>query len=383
MRYIFIIALLLFLFNTPCVCAQDTEPIKIGLSLGLTGKYSEICNSHIKGFKLWEKDVNERGGILGRKVKLIVYDDKSDSETAKSLYENLITKDKVDLVFTPYSSELTEAILPIIEKHGYPTIATGAASDVLWEKGYRYLFGLSTPASRYAAGFLETLALHNIKNIAIIYANDKFSKSIADGTKQWAEKFGLRVLMFSEFEKGKKDFSEILKKAKGSHVSALLACGHFDEAVNVRLSLKKIKWYPKAYYASIGPSVQAFYDRLGSDADYTFSSTMWEYHTKLPGSKKFYEDFVNAYGKEPSYQAATAYAGGEILEKAIKKAKNLDKKKLREMLSAMETMTIIGRYGVDKTGKQIKHFPLIMQWQNNKKEIVWPEDLRTAKPIFK
>jgi branched-chain amino acid transport system substrate-binding protein len=286
------------------------------------------------------------------------------------------------LIFAPYSSELTAAIAPITEKYGYPVV-TSAASDKLWQGGYKYLFGVVTPASRYAIGFLEMLANSGFKDVAIISADDAFSQSIADGTKQWAEKFGLKVLLFSEFKKGTKNFVDSLKKAKEAHASALIVCGHFDEAVNVRLSLKEIRWRPRAYYASIGPALQAFYEELGSDVDRTFFSAMWEYRAKLPGSKKFYEDFTKAFGKEPPYQAVEGYSSGETLEKAIKKAGSIDKEKIRGALSSMETMTTIGRYGVDKTGKQIKHFPLIMQWQKGKKEIVWPEDLSTAKPIFK
>ena len=105
--------LLLFLTVLPTSAA---ESIRIGLTLGLTGKYSEMSDMQMKGFKLWEKEVNSRGGILGRKVEFIIHDDKSDPQTAKFLYEDLILSNKVDLVLGPYSSGITEAILPVTEK---------------------------------------------------------------------------------------------------------------------------------------------------------------------------------------------------------------------------------------------------------------------------
>jgi branched-chain amino acid transport system substrate-binding protein len=374
-----IILLCLIIFP---LSADAAEPIKIGLSLGLTGHYAEMSDMQMKAFKLWEREVNSRGGILGRKVHLIIHDDKSDPHAAKFLYEHLITNDKVDLLFSPYSSELVEAIAPVTEKYGYPIIAS-ASGDRLWKRGHEYLFGTISPASRFTIGFLQMLITYGFDDVAIVFADDAFSQGIANGTKQWAEKFGFRVLLFSEFKKGTKDFVEIAKKARESNAQILIVCGHLEEAVDVRLALKKSGWYPKVYYAAVGPTLQAYYKQLGPDAQYTFSSSQWEHHSKLPGSKAFYKEFVKAYGRLPSYHAAQAYAAGELLEKAIKKTASLDRKKIRDMLSVMESTTILGMYNVDKTGKQTKHAPLIIQWQKGKKEIVWPEYLRTAKPIFK
>lgn len=371
----------LLLMSSP-LSAGAAEPITIGLSLGLSGRYAEMSRMQEKSFTLWEREVNSRGGILGRKIELIIYDNKSDPRTAKSLYEHLIIQDKVDLLFSPYSSELTEAILPVTEEYGYPIIASGASGDVLWNKGYKYFFGLYSVASKYTAGFLALLVQQGFETIAIVYADDSFSTGIADGTKKFAEKFGLKVLLFSGFKKGTKNFEELIKKAKNSRAQVLMVCGYFEEAIDVRLALNQIGWYPKVYYAAVGPALQA-YGKLGSDADYTFSSSQWERYGKLPGSEAFYKEFLKTYGEEPSYHAADAYAAGQILERAIKKTGSLDREKIRAILSVMQTTTIIGRYGVDKTGKQVKHFPLIVQWQKGKKEIVWPKDLSTAKPIFK
>lgn len=377
-------ALLVLAVSLPAFAADKVaEPVKIGLTLGLTGKYAEISDFQMKAFKLWESDVNKSGGILGRNVKLIVYDDKSDIETARSLYEQLITNDKVDLFFAPYSSELTEAVLPITEKYGYPVITSGASADKIWQKGYKYCFGLYAPASKYVIGFLEIVKKSGLDEVSIIYADDSFSKGIANGTKQWAEKFGLKVPLFTEFKKGTKDFDEILKKAKELNTKALIVCGHFDESVNVRLAFKDIKWTPKFYYASVGPVLQTYYEKLGTDANYTFSTSMWEPHGKLLGSRGFYEKFKATYGKEPSYQAANAYAAGEIIARVTKKVGSLDKDKIRDILSIIDTTTIIGRYSVDKAGTPIKHSPLIIQWQNGKKVIVSPEELATGKPMFK
>ena len=374
--------LLLFLTVLPTSAA---ESIRIGLTLGLTGKYSEMSDMQMKGFKLWEKEVNSRGGILGRKVEFIIHDDKSDPQTAKFLYEDLILSNKVDLVLGPYSSGITEAILPVTEKHGYPLLVSGASADSLWQKGYKYAFGIFSPASKYTLGFLELLIKNDLQDVAIIHADDLFSKDIASGTKKWAERFGLNVVLYEGFKKGAENLDDIAKKAKASKAQVLIVCGHFNESVNMRLSLKRINWYPKAYFASVGPAMSEFHGKLKSDANYVFSSSQWEHSGggKTPGCNEFYNAYIQGYNEKPSYHAATAYAGGQILEAAIKKAGSLDREKIRVILSSMDAISIIGRYGVDKRGMQIKHFNLIIQWQNGKKKVVWPEDLKTADPIFR
>ena len=266
--------LLLFLTVLPTSAA---ESIRIGLTLGLTGKYSEMSDMQMKGFRLWESDVNREGGLLGRKVQVIIYDDKSDPQTAKFLYEDLILSNKVDLVLGPYSSGITEAILPVTEKYGYPVLASGASADSLWQKGYKYVFGIYAPASSYAVGFLELLLKNDLQNIAIVYADDSFSKDIASGTKKWAERFGLNVVLYEGFKKGAENLDDIAKKAKASKAQGLIVCGHFNESVNMRLSLKRINWYPRAYFASVGPAMAEFHGKLKYDANYVFSSSQWEH----------------------------------------------------------------------------------------------------------
>lgn len=150
------------------------------------------------------------------------------------------------------------------------------------------------------------------------------------------------------------------------------------------LALKKIGWRPRAFYASVGPALPSYSKKLGRNADYTFSSSQWEYSEKFPGSDIFYKMFDRTYRIKPSYHAAAAFATGEILEAAVKKAQSLNREKIRYALATMETMTIMGRFGDDrKTVKQSKQFPLIIQNQKGKNKIVWPEHLRTSKPAFR
>ena len=358
--------------------------ITIGVSLSLTGKYTEMGNMQQKGFLLWEKHVNENGGILGRKIKMVIMDDQSSADQAKTIYTKLIEKDKIDFVIGPYSSSISEAILPITEKHRYPVLLSGASADRLWEKGYQYAFGVYTPASKYTVGFLQMLVNYQIKDIAIVSADDAFSVTLSSATQTWVKRFRLNEVYFQIFKKGQKDLVDIAFKAKTSGAQAVIVCGHLDESIDMRLALKKIGWYPKAYYASVGPATQQFFTVLKEDANLAFSSSQWEKEAgvKYPRGEKFIEAFNQEYEQSPSYHAATAYAAGMILETALEKSGSLDRDGLRDVLAKLDTMTVIGRYGVDSKGKQKRHFPLIIQWQNKKKNVVWPETLKSLDPVF-
>lgn len=370
-------------FILPFYAHADT--VQIGVSVGLTGKYSKMADMQKKAYLLWEETVNKNGGLLGNKVKMIIRDDKSDKKTAQQIYEQFIVNEKLDFVIGPYSSGITGAIMPIAEKNGYPVLAAGAASDKLWSQGYKNLFGIFIPASRYGVGFLEMAAMKGILDIAIAYADDSFSKTMAEGAMKWGKEFGLNIVLFEGFTKGTRDLTTIAKKVKASNAKALVMCGHFQESVDIVESFKKINWHPDNYFATVGPAMNAFYEKLQEDAEKVFSSSQWEpgVEYKTGDQKLFLDPFVEKYKIQPSYHAADAFAACQILATAIRKTNSFDRKKIRDVLSTMDAMSVIGRYGVDKNGMQIKHFPINIQWQNGKKSVVWPEDIAKAKPILK
>jgi len=155
-----------------------------------------------------------------------------------------------------------------------------------------------------------------------------------------------------------------------------------NEAVNMTKALKRIGWRPKAFYASVGPALQGFYDRCGLDADSVFGTSLWEPRANYPGAKQFNQQFIETYGETPGYHAGLAYAAGQVLKKAVSDAGSLNKEKVRDAFFHLDTMTIIGRFGVDKTGKQVRQHTFIIQWQNGRKQVVWPNQIKTAEPVF-
>jgi branched-chain amino acid transport system substrate-binding protein len=377
--------IILFLFlgmlfwQNPCMAER---PIKIGVSLGLTGRFSVMADALNKGFHLWEQNVNKENGILGRPVKVIVKDDASDPERAVSLYRELLTKEQVDFLFAPYSSLITAAVLPIAEEYDMPILIAGAAADKLWEKGYHNAIGIYTPASKFTIGFLELLVLNDLDRITLVSADDLFSTDLAESTKKWAGRFGLNIVDSARFAKGTLNLEPFALKAKENNSQVLMVCGHMNEAINMAQALKKIGWRPKAFYASVGPALQGFHDRCGPDAESVFATSLWEPRANYPGAQNFNQQFIETYGETPGYHAGLAYAAGQVLKKAVGEAGSINRDKVRDALFHLDTMTLIGRFGVDKTGKQVRQHTFIIQWQNGRKELVWPNQVKTAEPQF-
>ncbi|WP_163833088.1 amino acid ABC transporter substrate-binding protein [Spartinivicinus ruber] len=367
--------------------AVAKAPVKIGLSLGLTGRYALMADMQQKAYRLWQRQINARGGLLGRPVEIIIKNDQSQKMLAPALYEELITKEKVEFIFGPYSSGITLAVSGVAERYGYPMLAAGAASDKIWQHGFSNVFGMWTPASRYTLGFLKMLLIMEEDNLAIVSPDDSFSKSVGLGAREWAKRLGLTIKFYQVFEKGLVNYKVLATAVRQSGAQILMMTGHFNESVEMRRALTAINWQPRGYLATVGPTLPKYLTELGpAEAENTFAISIWEQikdqGSIQGGSQGFAKDFEATYNISPSYHAATAFAAGQILEAAIKRANSFDRNKVREALFTLDTYSLIGRYAVDRTGVQVKRFPLTIQWQQGKKEIVWPEALRTKLPIF-
>jgi len=370
----------------PCAAAAPaTAPLRIGVSLGLSGVYATDAEMQGKAYRLWANQVNQRGGILDRRVEMIIRDDKSDAATARLIYEDYILRDGADLVMGPFSSSITAAVAPIADRHGYPMLSPGGAAESLWKQGYRNLFGIIPVAGRHTIGFLSLLADAGVDTLAVVQADDIFSRDVAEGTRIWAEEYGVRITSFQKIPLGSADLEPFARVAQQSGARALLMAGHFAESVNMRRALQRIAWTPAAYYASVGPGLDKYGSTLGSAAEDTFATTTWEPREdlKLPGTAEFLREFVAAYGEKPNFLAAHAYAACQILERALLQAGRLDRSLLRDSLAQLDTNALLGRYTVDRTGMQMKRFPLIVQWQQGRREIVWPEALRTSPAVVR
>src|SRR2546421_8061749 len=364
------------------LAAQAQGPIRIGASLSLTGTYAKLGRNQHEGYQLCEKDLNAKGGLLGRKVQFVVYDDQSLPATAVRLYEKLITEDKVDGVMGPYSSPVTEASVNVTEKYKKVMVAPLAATTSIFKKGRKYIFMVISPAEVYLEGLVDMAVKRGLKTVAVGNEDTPFSEAAAAGAVEIAKKKGLQIVFAEAYPKGNTDFSALLTKLKAANPDVVAAATYFDDAVALTRQMKELNVNPKMFGVTVGGDLPEFYDTLKQNAEYIYGATQWEHVLPYPGNQEFFDSYKKEFNHEPSYHSAAGYAGCLIYAEGVKRANSLDADRVREQLLKLEMRTPFGDYKVDQDGFQVAHKMVTFQWQKEKKVIVWPEDLAKGKPLF-
>ncbi len=358
-------------------------PIRIGASLSLTGTYAALGQNQHRGYKLCEKHVNEKGGLLGRKVEFVLYDDQSQPATGVRLYEKLITQDKVDLLMGPYSSAITEAIANVNEKYKMPIVAPMASTTSIFKKGRKFIFMVQSPAEVYLEGLLDMAAKSGLKTVAIVNEDTLFPKATVQGTIELAKKKGLQVVFVEAYPKGNTDFSAILTKIKAAKPDVVGAATYFDDAVAITRQMKELDVNLKMYGVTVGGDLPKFYELLGRNAEFVYGATQWEPELPYPGAREFNDAYKKEFpGADLSYHSAGGYAGCQILVEATKRVGSPDGEKIRAEILKMDLNTVYGGFKVDQDGFQVSHKMVMFQWQDGKKAIVWPDELATGKARF-
>ncbi len=365
-------------------CPAETPPVPvcIGATVSLSGKYREPSAMVRDGYELWQKQVNAGGGLLGRPVRLLFYDDRSSPELTAQLYEKMITEDKVDLVLSPYSTPLTAAAAEVTTRHGFTLLAAGAGGDAIWNGKCHNVFTIYSPGRRYFIGFLDIMASNGLNSLAIVYENSSFNRDVAAGAAEWAERFGLQVSLSIPYDSGKNEFPGILKLLQRENPDGLILSSYPDDSYLLLDLMKKAQYRPRALGLTIASTYPDFYRKAGPIAEGIFGASQWEPDERIPfpGTRKFITDFTSLTKTAPSYHAGSAYAVCQILEKAINSCQCLDQARIADFIKSLDTVTIIGRFKVDRDGKQTGHNTITIQWQNGRKEIVFPANMQTAPP---
>jgi branched-chain amino acid transport system substrate-binding protein len=371
------------------------KEIKLGVSISLSGRYSIQGRESFEGLNLWVKDANQPGGILIKKkgkkipINLIYYDDGSSVDTCKNAIERLIVKDKVDVFVGPYSSGLTLGASPIAEKHKKILWNHGGSSDEIFEKGFRYIVSIITPASRYLTGLIDMVkgTDKEAKKIAIFQAEDSgFSASVSRGAEHYGKEKRFQITNL-KYQTGTKDFSSLLKQLKEDNPDIILSAGRAEDDLILAKQILEHKVSAKAIGLVVA-GIKHFKEQLGKDVEGFLGPSQWEPRIKIkpdfgPTPEGFFKRFKDEYGKEPDYPAAQGYNIGLVIQKCIEETGTLDDLNLRETAGRIQFKTFYGDFKIDPvTGSQVGHKMLTVQWQGGNKFIVFPKQLAEKDPLY-
>jgi len=373
------------------------EKILIGFTIPLTGVHAETGKRGFWGIMAAVKWVNEvYGGVnlYGRKIPLEVryYDDASNKDQVQAFTERLITVDKVHFILSTHSSPLVTAQAPVTEKYKYILINWGAATDYIYEQGYKYNIQVVTPASKYQVQAVEALKAIDpgVKKVAFIYRDDELNKPSCLTAAARARELGFQVVYEKSYPLDIRDFIPYIVDLARSGAEALIACSYTEDGLTLAKQLADSGVNFKMISMNQAPCIQRFYDNLGKLAEGIICASQWEpgvrYSPQLarsmgiewfgPTKEEFIDLFTRISGdpKLLSYHAAMAAAGVLVLLKAIETAQNLDQDAVRQAFNRLHMLTFFGVFKIDPaTGKQAGHDMVLGQWQNGRFVAVWPQ----------
>jgi len=360
---------------------SSDEPIRIGVAIGQSGQYQATAEGLINAYNLWAKHTNEGEGLLGRPVEFIYYDDQGDPATGARLYERLITEDQVDLVFGPFSSSIVSAVAPVLEEHGYPMLTPGASAADIWAQGWNYVFGMYSGGVKQTRGFLEFAEAQGVETLAVVNEASPFGQDVGDAAAELAEEYGIELTFQEEFPPLPTDLSGILLQVRSASPDMLIGGTYYDESVLLARQANELGLEVPYIATTIGPDTADFVEALGDSAEGFIGSAEFSVKLETPGAAEFVAAYEAEYGIEPTYQAAMAYASGQIMQEALENSGSLDLEALREELLRLETVTVAGTYEVDERGFQVGKESFVIQVINGEREVVWPPEYASADPI--
>jgi branched-chain amino acid transport system substrate-binding protein len=379
--------------SAPATAAGDT--ILFGSPVSLTGNLTKEGHLTQEGYELWKNYVNAHGGIKvgGKtyKVDIKYYDDESKNDTSAQLAERLIDQDHVNFLLGPYGSGTSFTVALIAERKKIPMVEGNGAAEKIFNQGFKYTFGVLSPAKRYLEGILEMTRAQKpaAQTVAITAASDAFSQEVAQGAAAWANAHGMKVVYNNKYPDTATDVSSIISALKQTNPDVILNAGHLQDALLVQKGLKEQNVLARAYGYSVGPDTPDFASSLGKDANDVFGGAQWSDAVKYKGepgfitSAKDYAKAIDAaYHHRADYHNAESTAACLAFQYAIERAGSLDPEKVRDQLAKLDVTTFYGIIKFDSRGLNVYKPMVVNQIQNGRLTTVWPAFTADGKPKY-
>jgi len=368
--------------------STSPSPIKIGGSLPLTGLFSESAKWIKAGYEFWEQDINKRGGLLGRPVKMIIYDDESNVDKSVTYYERAITVDKVDLVFGGPPGTISVALMPMMEKHEKVFIGPGGQLKV-FEQGFTYSFA-SPPLMAEWAYISFAKPVDDLipkadwpKSIAIFTMNNAIGVSARGNMIKAMEERGIKVVVDETYNVPLSDATAMVTKAKAKNAEIFCCLSNFDDGVMLVRSAKSMNYTPKLIMQQIASKVPAWMKELGGDGNNVLGNTFWAPGLPYPGNEKILEGAKEKLGiPMPPDHFGQAYCWMYTLELGVRGTNTLDNKKIRDYLRSRPFDLPYGK-GIKFDSRGLPPpFAYTVQTTGGQNRLVWPKEVANTPLIY-
>ena len=372
--------------------SSTTTPIKIGFTVSLTGDFSADGQAFLQGYQLWAKKVNDSGGILGRQLALVYYDDASSTDQVTTDYAKLITVDKVDLLFGPFSTLLTKPASVEANRYGYALVEGAGGGPSVFTQGLTNVFDVSLPVASALLNFTQWVSSLPQKPTTAAYAteDDPFTQPQVDTARQKLEAAGIRTASYQVYPAETTDYTPIAQKLIASHAQ-IIVCGTLLNDIAAFINaFRQQHFNPQALIATAGPDQgKQFLDAVGGQqvAEGIFvPNGGWYPDLNAYQNSQMVQDYLTRFGgtkADISSDVAEAYSVGQVDQQAIAKIGSLDNGKLIQELHSDTFNSVQGPVKFDGTGQNTAAVAYLFQWQNGNLIPVYPASVAgTATPTF-
>ncbi|MGH6725529.1 MAG: amino acid ABC transporter substrate-binding protein [Pseudolabrys sp.] len=371
----------------------QNAPVVIGGTLGLTGPFAGPSVEYKAVYDFWLADVNKRGGLLGRQVKMTIYNDESTPTIAQGLFNRLLGQDQADLLLAPFSTFVGGAIVPIVLSHKKLLFNGGFVGINLFNNAKGSIIGSYTyQEPDYTRGVFELIktlpAKQRPTRVAIFTAQNPFPLIVRDGFNgaggalNFAKAAGMTVVVNEQYPPNTTDFTGLVQKAKAANADLLLQLGLPNDSFQVARSVQQLGYKPKLF-CTCGSQVTTLpgWPKMGAAGEGVIGTTISWPTQKYQGLAEL-ETFFKGRGYEtiPAY-GVVAYAILQVIEQSVQGAKTLDQDKLKQYILSHEFHTAAGNIKYQADGTPV-YSEVILQFLHGKNEVVWPTQIKTAGAVI-
>ena len=357
---------------------RAAEPITIGFGMALTGGLAAIGKSALLAMKIWEEEVNAKGGLLGRPVKLIYYDDQSNPATVPALYTKLIDVDKADLTISGYATNMTAPAMPIMIQHNrlfFGLFALAVNSEFHYPKYFSMLPSGPDPKHAFSEPFFEVAMQGNPKpqTLAIAAADAEYPKNASEGARDTAKKLGLKIVYDRSYPPQTTDYSPIVRAIQASNPDIVFVASYPPDSVGMVRAANELGLKTRYFGGGmVGLQILSIKQQLGPllnnilDYDWFLPTEKMQQFPGVADFLKTYQSKAAAEGVDPLgwYLPPFAYAEMQVLQQAIEATKGLDQDKLADYIRGNGFKTVVGDVSFGKDGEWAKPRVLEVQFQN-------------------